>query len=586
MKRHGLNFAPEVSPELGQKVYGGGQTISMGGGTPKNILPYSSKDNASGKGRSQVHPEFLKKAAAVVGAVWIGGVLLGFEWMWPVYMVLDVLRMVLSIPPFSWFFGWIWTPLSWIFGWMNRGAPLVEQTGALQELRLPTDQVSSYMDAYVNQYGDAALIFATHDGYPQIVTGLLFNRDLGMRELIDATDDNGNTALIYAAAKGFRQCSAILLRSGADPDTANHGNGGRTPLMEAAGSGHKDIVTAIRLSKATVDAVDDFGNTALHYAAYHGHLAVVQELLKSNPRRDLKNSYGHTAASYAAANRHKGIADLINRFRPRPEKEVPEKDKEKGEEMDKDKAKDKDKDKDKEGAFDLEALFGGKKAKEEKHVKGGAEDLHKRDWKDFAPKLEKLVSGVTDSERKSLEDQIAKLKRANEEAELKAQKRIVELLERSSGQQKAVEDAEREARALHLNATELSLKVQELQARHQASELRTLEEKQRADRLHEEVQRAQLDLDRHKSRADGAERERDLHVDASKRHEDEMKRKHEEVSGHLTRIEQQSREMSSLRSELQRKEDELRRHQESISSMQRELGVRGGASAPERREDP
>ena len=32
---------------------------------------------------------------------------------------------------------------------------------------------------------------------------------------------------------------------------------------EAAGAGHKDIVSALRLSKANVDAVDEYGNTVL-----------------------------------------------------------------------------------------------------------------------------------------------------------------------------------------------------------------------------------------------------------------------------------------------------------------------------------
>lgn len=33
----------------------------------------------------------------------------------------------------------------------------------------------------MQHYGDAALIFATHDGYPQIVNALLYNKDLGAR---------------------------------------------------------------------------------------------------------------------------------------------------------------------------------------------------------------------------------------------------------------------------------------------------------------------------------------------------------------------------------------------------------------------
>ena len=37
----------------------------------------------------------------------------------------------------------------------------------------------------VQHYGDAALIFATHDGYPQIVNGLLYNQELGAEERED-----------------------------------------------------------------------------------------------------------------------------------------------------------------------------------------------------------------------------------------------------------------------------------------------------------------------------------------------------------------------------------------------------------------
>ncbi|CAE6966377.1 Kidins220 [Symbiodinium natans] len=251
----------------------------------------------------------MKKVAAALGGVWVLGILLGYDYLWPFYWVLDLLSMLLSFPPLS----WLASPFSWIFSWVNRGAPMVQQTGAEQELRLPNDKVPNYLDQYVQHYGDAALIFATHSGYPQIVNALLYNQDLGYSDLIDATDENGNTALLYATAKGFRQCTAALLRSGANPDVANQGHGGRTPMMEAAGAGHKDLVAALRLSNATVDAVDDYGNTALHYAAYHGHLSCVHELLKANPRKDIQNSYGHTAASYAASNKFKAIADVLSR---------------------------------------------------------------------------------------------------------------------------------------------------------------------------------------------------------------------------------------------------------------------------------
>ena len=46
----------------------------------------------------------------------------------------------------------------------------------------------------VQHYGDAALIFATHDGYPQIVNGLLYNHELGMGTWLFRGVDYGETA--------------------------------------------------------------------------------------------------------------------------------------------------------------------------------------------------------------------------------------------------------------------------------------------------------------------------------------------------------------------------------------------------------
>merc|ERR1719343_1014732 len=187
-----------------------------------------------------------------------------------------------------------------------------------QEMRIEQAQVPMYVESYVKQYGDAALIFAAHDGYPQIVHGMLMGMsNMGYRELIDAADDNGNTALIYAAAKGLSQTTVTLLRAGADPDIPNTQAGGRTALMEAAGSGHKAVVSSLMQANATVNLQDDLLNTALHYAAYHGHLMVVQELLRKDAAADMKNSYGHTPASYALTNGNKGISDLLNRAQTR-----------------------------------------------------------------------------------------------------------------------------------------------------------------------------------------------------------------------------------------------------------------------------
>lgn len=575
------SHAPEVVPgdlESPSNGYGGGKSISM---APPGIQPFQPMGGAPmgggrphgspmgvGGGKDQ-NPDGMKQMALCVAGIWVLGVFLGYDYAWPLYLALDILSTVLSIPPISWIFGWITGPLSWASGWVNQGAPMVEQTGPLQELKLPTDQVATYVETYYRQFGDAALIFAAHDGYPQIVNGLLLTESLGYGDLIDAADDNGNTALIYASAKGYGQIVASLLRRGADPDVANHESGGRTALMEAAGTGHKDVVSTLRLYNATLDLYDTYGNTALHYAAYHGHLSVVVELLKGNPRTDIANSYGHTAASYAQSNRHKNIADMINR--------APAKNAKAAAALAKSQAAQKAKAKAEPGGDDTEdALTKFLKSLKEahgsdKHVNGAAEDLHKRDAEEFAPKVETAVSGITDAERKALEDQISKLKRQHEEIELKAQQKIVDLLEKSSQLQQGVEEAERDHRLAKLNNTEMSLRVQELESKHSLSELRVREEQQRADRLHEDLQNLKLDADRHRTRADAAERERDFHIESSKRHEDHVQKKQQEVGEHLTRLEKQAQDAQALREEVRRNEEDARQYRLQIEQAEREL---------------
>merc|ERR1719291_1564211 len=143
-----------------------------------------------------------------------------------------------------------------------------------------------------------------------------------------------------------------------------------------------------------------------------------------------------------------------------------------------------------------------KKAADGKHVKGAAEDLHKKSA--FAPEAE--GRGISNEERKALEAQIATLKKQSEDAELKAQKRIVELLEKIADHQRARDEAEREARSHKMNVSEMAMRNQELHARHAASELEASEEKSRAERLHTELQDTRLEIERHRSRADSAER--------------------------------------------------------------------------------
>ena len=45
------------------------------------------------------------------------------------------------------------SPFSWIFSWFNRGAPLIQQQGAVQEMRLQTEQVQGKIDDIIQKNG-------------------------------------------------------------------------------------------------------------------------------------------------------------------------------------------------------------------------------------------------------------------------------------------------------------------------------------------------------------------------------------------------------------------------------------------------
>lgn len=93
---------------------------------------------------------------------------------------------------------------------------------------------------------------------------------------IEARDEIGRTALIWAAFQGHGPMLAYLIDQGADVNARDDRN--RTALMWAAIAGRDDAVQTLMAHGADAAAADTDGKTAADHAAHEGHAALVRRL--------------------------------------------------------------------------------------------------------------------------------------------------------------------------------------------------------------------------------------------------------------------------------------------------------------------
>lgn len=96
---------------------------------------------------------------------------------------------------------------------------------------------------------------------------------------VDATDSDGDTALIIAVRRNFKHIVFHLVRFAPNvniPDV--HGN---TALILAASGGHNELVeTLLSEPGINVNAINSNGETALHVAFKHNNYGIAARLLK------------------------------------------------------------------------------------------------------------------------------------------------------------------------------------------------------------------------------------------------------------------------------------------------------------------
>jgi len=588
----------------------GAGDVELGrGGVPgmlPTIQPYqaaggsSSAPSSSPSKYNKVQKQGWQQTATTAGAVWCGGWFLGYGMLWPLYLVLSLVSN--------------FTPFGGLVSWWGKGAPVPDFYPAATELRIPGSQVAKYVESYVQSYGDAALIFAAHDGYAQLVNGLLASKDLGYADLVDAADESGHTALLYSAGRGFPQTAAVLLHAGADPDAPRQGKSGLglTPLMEAAGTGHREVIAVLMQANATIDLQDEYGNTALMYAAYGGQLGALQELLQDGAMREVVNKRGDTALAMAAAKGFQAVVDALQRgarpvvegkrqsrppsaassrraaaaaakasAAPQDEDEEPAKLPARSKKVPKLAAAAADEDEDEEAKKPadaksaavsmFESMFAKSKAakeSEETEGKGVASSSSASEKSSGAGAAEVAAA---EKRIKKLEAELAEAKRDTEAVDLKTQRKIVDLMEQSSDKQKLLDEALKQRH-------ELQQKADGFEDRLRKREDQGLEDEQRHTRLSKEAHDARMEAERERARADSAEREKERQIAEARRLKQDMERTRTDSQGHDSKVDRLQAQLRESRREVDQAEEERRLAQRQLADLRAAHAASASAS--------
>ncbi len=142
----------------------------------------------------------------------------------------------------------------------------------LEALDVPRREVTPPPGASSPYGGGATILMAkSQSGDLQWVEDLL-SRSVE----VDATDDAGQTALIYAAGAGRDKVAARLIKGGAKVDLAD--KDGSTALMFAAQAGHVQVAKTLLTAGARASVRGAHGLTALDFATRAGHSSIVATL--------------------------------------------------------------------------------------------------------------------------------------------------------------------------------------------------------------------------------------------------------------------------------------------------------------------
>ena len=186
---------------------------------------------------------------------------------------------------------------------LNKGKECFSGDKAMLEAIRETERgVSTFTfeGGFVNEQAEAVqgerLVAAAVAGDEETIKSLLSRQDA--KSFLDYRDENGRTAMMWAADNGRTETVKLLLDKGADPNA--HNAYGWTALMLAAGRGNTEAVRLLLDKGAYSNVQNAYGRTGLIVATDAGRTEVVKLLLDSRTDPNVKTVSGMTALMVAA----------------------------------------------------------------------------------------------------------------------------------------------------------------------------------------------------------------------------------------------------------------------------------------------
>lgn len=123
------------------------------------------------------------------------------------------------------------------------------------------------------------------------------------RALVNAINENGLSAVMFAMYYGRKEVTALLVQSGAKVD----------PVTAAATGDKKRIVQCLAENKAFIEDYSKDGWTPLHLASYFGHKEIAQLLLDAGAPvlARSKNAMNNHPLHAAAAGKSRDIVAML-----------------------------------------------------------------------------------------------------------------------------------------------------------------------------------------------------------------------------------------------------------------------------------